>query len=110
MTKLGLAGDEAVGAGIVARALAAPLARIAANAGRDGAVVVAEVRETSGAHGFDAGDGTLKDLAKAGILDPAKVVRVALQNAGSVASLLLTSDAIVTELKDKKRKTAGAVK
>jgi chaperonin GroEL len=105
-------GDEKIGCDIVARALEAPARQIAGNAGRDGGVVVSQIKAKSGAWGFDAARGELVDLVKAGIIDPAKVSRVALQNAASVAGLLLTTTVLVTELKDKDKEkaTAGAVR
>ena len=95
---LKLEGDERVGAMIVRRALEAPLRQIATNAGRDGAVVVQNVLNGKGAnYGYNAATDTYEDLAKAGVIDPTKVVRSALQNAASVAGLLLTTDALVSE-------------
>lgn len=99
---LKLQGDERVGAMIVRRALEAPLRQIATNAGRDGAVVVQNVLNGilngKGAnYGYNAATDTYEDLAKAGVIDPTKVVRSALQNAASVAGLLLTTDALVSE-------------
>ncbi|MEM7309321.1 MAG: chaperonin GroEL [Planctomycetota bacterium] len=100
--KLKLGGDEAVGAGIVRRALEAPLRQISDNAGQDGAVVIQNVRsDKSQTYGFNAATGTYEDLVKAGVIDPAKVVRMGLQNATSVASLLLTTDALVSDLPEK---------
>ena len=107
-----LRGDEKYGADIVAKALEYPLRTIAENAGYDGGVVVEEVKEGKGNFGFNAKTGEYEDLAKAGIFDPAKVVKSALQNAASVAGLLLTVDTMVTELKPKgegKDLVAGAV-
>ncbi|HUW83524.1 MAG TPA: chaperonin GroEL [Phycisphaerae bacterium] len=105
-------GDEKVGCDIVARALEAPARQIAANAGRDGGVVVAQIKAKTGAWGYDAARDEFGDMVKAGIIDPAKVVRVALQNAASVAGLMLTTNVLVTELKDehKKKELAGAVR
>ncbi|MBI2933613.1 MAG: chaperonin GroEL, partial [Planctomycetes bacterium] len=107
---LRLAGDEGVGARVVERALATPLWNIAANAGADASMVVEEVRSKKGATGFDARTGEFADLMQAGVVDPAKVVRLALQNAASVASMLLTSATVVAELKEKKEAAGGAVK
>ena len=90
--------DEAqAGVSIVRRALEEPLRWIAKNAGRDGAVVLEKVREGKGAFGFNAATEEYEDLIKAGIIDPTKVVRTALQNAASVAGLLLTIEAMVAE-------------
>jgi chaperonin GroEL len=99
-----LAGDEATGARIVANSLDAPLRHIAANAGFEGAVKVREVADAKGSFGLNAATGELVDLVKAGIIDPAKVTRSALQNAASIAALLLTTEAIVAD----KPEPAGA--
>ena len=93
-------GDEKIGFDIVAAALEAPAFQIASNAGHDGDVVVEKVLEGKGGFGFNAAKGEFADLAKAGIIDPAKVVRTAIQNAASVSGLMLTTDVIITELKD----------
>jgi chaperonin GroEL len=99
---LKLTNDELVGANIVRRALESPLRQIAENAGQDGAVVVQNVRAGKGAaYGYNADTDVYQDLAAAGVIDPAKVVRMALQNAASVASLLLTTDALVSDLPEK---------
>jgi chaperonin GroEL len=92
-------GDEAVGVQIVGRALEAPVRQIAANAGTDGAVVCNKVKTSSGNVGFDAMTSTYTDLVEAGIVDPTKVCRVALENAASVAGLLLTTEEVVCEMK-----------
>ena len=99
-----LTGDEATGASIVAKALDAPLRHIAANAGFEGAVKVREVADAKGSIGLNAATGELVDLVKAGVIDPAKVTRSALQNAASIAALLLTTEAIVAD----KPEAAGA--
>jgi chaperonin GroEL len=91
-------GDEAVGVQIIRRALEEPLRQIAVNAGLEGAVVVDKVRALPAQHGFNALTETFEDLVAAGIIDPTKVVRSALQNAASIASLLLTTEAIVSEI------------
>ncbi len=97
--KLDLTCDERVGALIIRRAVEAPLRQIATNAGEDGAVVVQNVRNAKGKNqGYNAATDTYEDLVKAGVIDPTKVVRCGLQNAASVASLLLTTDALVSEL------------
>ena len=95
-----LVGDEATGAKIVAVALEAPLRHIAANAGFEGAVKVREVADASGSFGLNANTGEIVDLVKAGVIDPAKVTRSALQNAASIAALLLTTEAIVADKPD----------
>ena len=101
--KLKLDGDRRVGAMIVRRALEAPIRQIATNAGQDGSVVVQNVRaKGSKTWGYNAATDTYEDLVQAGVIDPTKVVRTALQNAASVASLLLTTDALVSELPEKK--------
>ena len=92
-------GEEKFGANIIERALEAPIRQIAENAGEDGSVVAENVREKGKSIGFNALTGDYGDMFKAGVIDPAKVVRSALQNAGSIASLLLTTDSMVTELK-----------
>jgi chaperonin GroEL len=104
---LGLRGDERVGAGIVLAALSEPARQIAENAGREGGVVVETIRGGEGAFGFDALTGTFRDLAEAGVIDPTKVVRSALQNAASIGSLVLTTDAIVVEAPDDEDEEAG---
>ncbi len=101
--ELGLEGDEAIGAAIVQRALKAPLKQIAENAGFDAGVVANEVEKSNNAnYGFNAASGEYVDMFKAGIIDPVKVERVALQNAVSVASLLLTTEATVSDIKEDK--------
>jgi chaperonin GroEL len=95
--------DIVTGVKIVRRALEEPLRRIAENAGLDGAVVVGKVAELKGTKGFNAASGVYEDLATAGILDPTKVVRTALQNAASIAGLLLTTDAAVTDAPEPKK-------
>ncbi|KDU88976.1 molecular chaperone GroEL, partial [Amycolatopsis mediterranei] len=97
---LGLTGDEATGANIVKVALEAPLKQIAVNAGLEGGVVAEKVRGLPAGHGLDAASGGYVDLIAAGILDPAKVTRSALQNAASIAALFLTTEAVVTDKPD----------
>jgi len=98
--ELDLSDEEHFGATIISRALESPMRLIAENAGHDGAVVCETVRETGGTYGFNALTGEYVDMFEAGIIDPAKVVRSALQNAASISGLLLTTDTMVTELKD----------
>ena len=107
-----LKGDEKQGAAIVERALGSPTRQIAANSGLDGGVVADKVLAAKGAVGFDANTGEITDLVKAGIIDPAKVARTALENAASVAGLLLTTETLVTDLgKDEDaKKIVGAVR
>jgi chaperonin GroEL len=98
LDKVKASGDERTGVDIVRRALSAPLRQIAENAGYDGAVVLQKVVESEHDFGFDAEKGQYVDMMKAGIIDPAKVVRSALQNAASIATLLLSTDAIISDL------------
>jgi chaperonin GroEL len=108
LDKLKATGDEQIGIDIVKRALEEPLRLIATNAGHEGAVVAEKVRNNSNAHyGFDAQSETYGDLVEAGVIDPTKVTRSALQNAASIASLMLTTEALVSELPEKEDKNAG---
>ena len=100
--KLNLEGDEAIGVGIILRALEEPMRQIVYNAGQEGSVVVEKVKaEKSANYGFNGLTEEFEDLVKAGVIDPAKVVRFALQNAASIASLMLTTEALVSEIPDK---------
>jgi chaperonin GroEL len=100
--------DQHVGVEIVRRAIQTPLRQIAENAGQDGAVVAGDVlRKDEYAYGYDAQTGDYKDLIVAGIIDPTKVVRTALQDAASVAALLITTEAMVAERPEKKAAPAG---
>ena len=100
--------DQNVGVGIVRRSLKAPARLIVENAGEDGSYVIGKLLEQKSAtHGFDAQDGKYVDMVKAGIIDPAKVVRTALQDAASVAGLLVTTEAMVAEIPEKKNDAAG---
>ena len=107
-------GDEKLGVDVIVRALRAPLRQIAANSGQNGEVVVTEVLERKGAVGFNAATGEYVDLIKAGVIDAAKVTRSALQNAGSLAGLLLSTETLVAEMKDEdekeKQRTSGVVR
>lgn len=105
---LRLERDEATGARIVALALEEPLKQIAHNAGREGAVVVEKVKELEGSNGFDAATGEYRDLVAAGVIDPAKVTRSALQNAASIAALVLTTEAMVAEKPEEEKEGASA--
>ncbi len=96
-------GDEAVGVHILRRALEEPLRQIAANAGLEGSVVVDAVRKMEPGHGYDAAKGEYTDMFAAGIIDPAKVTRSALENAASVAALLLTTETIITDIPEKEK-------
>ncbi len=98
-----LEGDEKIGAQIVRRSLEEPLRQIVANAGEEGAVVVAKVLESKQPHfGYNAATNVFEDLVKAGVIDPTKVTRTALQNAASIAGLLLTTEALVVEMPEPK--------
>ncbi|MXZ66786.1 MAG: chaperonin GroEL [Acidimicrobiaceae bacterium] len=97
-----LEGDEATGARIIADALSAPTRLIAENAGHEGAIVVREVEATSGSEGFDAVAGEIVDLIGAGVIDPVKVTRAALQNAASIAGLMLTTEVLVADKPEEK--------
>jgi chaperonin GroEL len=101
--------DEKLGFEIVAKAVEAPAKQIAENAGFDGDVVVEKVKESKGNYGFNASTGEYVDLVKAGILDAAMVAKTALTNAASVAGLMLTTDVLITELKDEKKAEVGSV-
>src|SRR5947209_16401895 len=104
----GLSSDEEAGFNIVVRACKSPIVQIAENAGADGAIVAAKVLENSNQNfGYDARQDRYVDMVKEGIIDPTKVVRSALQNASSVATLLLTSDALVAEMPKEEKKAAG---
>lgn len=100
VNKVKASGDEAIGVGIIARALEAPARTIANNCGKDGAVIVDEVRQLAGSMGYDAAKDSYVDMLSAGILDPAKVVRSALSNAASIAGLMLTTQVLVTKIED----------
>ena len=102
-------GDEKIGYDIILSALEAPTRQIAENSGVDGDVVVEKVKAGKGGFGYNAGTGQYEDLVKAGIIDPALVARTALLNAASVAGLMLTTNVLVTELKDDAREVEGAV-
>ena len=103
-----LEGDEKIGAQIVRRSLEEPLRQIVANAGEEGAVVVAKVLESKDQHfGYNAATGVFENLVKAGVIDPTKVTRTALQNAASIAGLLLTTEALVVEIPEQKAAPAG---
>jgi chaperonin GroEL len=99
----GLEGDEKVGVQIVRRAIEEPTRQLADNAGQEGALIVQEVKARKGNEGYDVATGEYTDLVKAGIVDPTKVTRSALQNAASISGLLLTTEAIVTELPEKEK-------
>jgi len=105
-----LEGDEKVGAMIVKRALEEPIRQIVENAGLEGSVIVEKVKaETVPTRGFDADSMEYVDMLQAGIIDPTKVERVALQNAASIASLLLTTEALITDIPEEKSAAAPAM-
>lgn len=104
--KLQLEGDEKLGAQIVIRALEEPMRIIVSNAGYEASVIVNQVRTQSGNNGFDAKHGEYVDMIKAGIIDPAKVVRSALQHAASIAGLLLTTEALIADIPEEKKEAA----
>ena len=99
---LELTGDEKVGANIIARAIEAPLRKLVNNAGQEAALVIATVKGKKGSEGYNVRTGEYGDLIKCGVVDPAKVARTALQNAASIAGLLLTTDCMVTDIPEKK--------
>ena len=107
--KLKLHDDEAVGVGIVKRALEEPARQIALNAGHEGAVVIGKIRDSKDDNfGFNADTGEYGDMVKAGVIDPAKVTRLALQNAASIAGLMLTTEALIADIKEDEKKGAAA--
>jgi len=99
--------DEQIGVDIVRRAIEAPLRELARNAGVEGGLIVQEVKRRKGNEGYNVATGEYEDLVKAGVVDPKKVTRSALQNAASIAGLLLTAEAVITEIPEKKEKPAG---
>jgi chaperonin GroEL len=101
-----LEGDEAIGLQIIRRAIEAPLRQLADNAGQEGALIVQEVKKRSGNDGYNVATGEYVDLVKAGVVDPTKVTRSALQNAASISGLLLTTEAVVSELPEKDKPSA----
>jgi chaperonin GroEL len=105
---LKLTGDEGIGANIIKRALEEPLRQIVGNAGEEGAIVVGKIRDHKDPHfGYNAQTGEYVDLVKAGVIDPTKVTRTALQNAGSIAGLMLTTEALISEIPEEKKAEAG---
>src|SRR5436305_14131570 len=109
LEKLKVEDDEEIGVNIVKRALEEPLRQIAQNAGVEGAIVVGRIRESKDEHfGYNAETGEYGDLVKMGVIDPAKVTRLALQNAASVSALMLTTEALVAEIKEEEKKAAAA--
>jgi chaperonin GroEL len=107
LDELKLEGDEAIGVEIVRKSLEAPVRQLVDNAGIEGALVVQEVKKGKGAYGYNVATATYSDLIKDGVVDPAKVTRCALQNAASIAGLLLTTECMITEIPEKKAKPAA---
>ena len=107
LDKIEATGDEKIGVDIIRRALEAPLRTLVNNAGLEGAVVVQEVKKLKGTMGFNVATGEYTDLIKAGVLDPAKVTRLALQNAASISGLLLTTECMITEIPEKDKPAQG---
>ena len=99
--------DEVIGVGIVKRAIESPLRALAANAGVEGSVIVEAVKKAKGNEGYNVATGEYEDLVKAGIVDPKKVTRSALQNAASIAGLLLTTECLITDLPEKDKPAPG---
>ena len=102
-------GDVRVGINIVRRALEEPTRQIAINAGEEGSVIVKQLLADNGNSGYNAATGKFEDLVAAGIIDPAKVTKTALQNASSIAGLMLTTEAMVSEIKEKDEKGGGGM-
>ncbi|MBI3458730.1 chaperonin GroEL [Candidatus Azambacteria bacterium] len=109
LNSLNISGEEKVGIDIIKKALEAPLYQIAENSGEDGSVVVSEVKKRSGNDGFNALTSKYEDMVKAGIVDPTKVTRSALQNAASAAAMFLTTEAVVANLPEKKEKSVNGL-
>ena len=107
LDKLKLEGDQATGARIVRAALETPARAIADNAGLEGGVVVQQLERETGSVGLNAATGEFEDLVKAGVIDPAKVTRAALQNAASIAALFLTTEAVIADKPEKENAMAG---
>ena len=105
---LKLEGDQAVGVALIRKAIEEPLRWIATNAGQEGSIVVSRVKEAKGEEGYNAFSDKYENLVAAGVIDPVKVVRTALQNASSIASLLLTTEALITEIPEEKKDAGGA--
>jgi chaperonin GroEL len=104
-----LTGDEKIGAAIILRSLEEPIRHIAANSGHDGGVIADEVKSQEGSIGFNANTGEFVDMFKAGIVDPTKVTRSALQNASSISGLMLTTEAMITNIKDDEKESAARI-
>lgn len=109
LSSINVEGDEKVGVHMLLRALEEPVRQIAENAGKDGSVIAEEVKKLKGSHGYNAADDKFEDLVAAGIVDPTKVTRSALQNAASIAAMLLTTEAVVTDIPEKKDAAGGGM-
>jgi chaperonin GroEL len=109
LEKVKMEGDEVIGINIVKKALEEPLKTIAFNAGQEGSVVVEKVKTLKKGHGYDALKGEYTDMVKAGIVDPVKVTRSALQNAASIASMILTTETLVCEKPEKEKGHGGGM-
>ncbi|MEO5895705.1 MAG: chaperonin GroEL, partial [Vicinamibacterales bacterium] len=107
LDSLKLEGDQAVGVALIRKAIEEPLRWIATNAGQEGSIVVQKVKDGKGEEGYNAATDKYENLVAAGVIDPVKVVRTALQNASSIASLLLTTEALVSEIPEDKKESAG---
>src|SRR6187455_1213170 len=107
LKELKLGGDQRVGVDLIRKAIEEPLRWIATNAGQEGSIVVQRVKEAKGEEGYNAATDCYENLVAAGVIDPVKVVRTALQNASSIASLLLTTEALITEIPEEKKEAAG---
>ncbi len=105
--ELALEGDELTGAGIIARAVEAPLRQLAANAGREGALIVEKVKTNKEGYGYNVATDTYEDLIASGVVDPTKVTRSALQNAASISGLLLTTECVITDIPEKAEAAGG---
>ena len=103
LDKLKVEGDMAIGVNIIKRSVEEPMRQIANNAGHEGSIIVEKVKEMETDHGFNALTEEYGDLVKGGVLDPTKVVRTALQNAASIAGLLLTTEGLVSEIPEKEK-------
>ena len=107
LDSLKLEGDQEVGVALIRKAIEEPLRWIATNAGQEGSIVVQKVKDAKGEEGYNAFSDKYENLVAAGVIDPVKVVRTALQNASSIASLLLTTEALITEIPEEKKESAG---
>jgi len=108
LQKMKLDGDEQIGVNIITRAIEEPMRWIATNAGHEGAIVVQRVKDMKNEEGFNAQTEQYENLVQAGVIDPTKVVRSALQNAASIASLLLTTEAVITQIPEENKNAAMA--